>query len=275
MKRFGFFPVALSLALLLALLCGGCAAVGLGSRSPVLDRIQKSGELRVGMTGDYPPLSVVDRNDRTIGLEPDLAAALATTLGVKLVIVSKAFVDLIPALENGDVDVVMAGMTMTPERNMRVAFAGPYFLSGKAVLTRSETLARAKGPGSLDAESVKLVTLEGTTSEGYVQNAMPHATLITTRTYEEAVTMVIGGAADAMIADYPICVVAVLRNPGAGLSTVISPFTFEPIGMALPADDMLFVNLVNNYLKSLEGTGLLDQLREKWFADPSWLLGLP
>jgi hypothetical protein len=38
---------------------------------------------------------------------------------------------------------------------------------------------------------------------------------------------------------------------------------------------MLFVNLVQNYLKSLEGTGLLDQVRLKWFADPSWLLELP
>ena len=271
MKRFG----VLLLVSWLALVCGGCASLGLGSESPVLDRIQKSGELRVGMTGDYPPLSILDRNDRTIGLEPDLANALATTLGVKLVVVPLAFAELVAALENGEVDMVMAGMTMTPARNMRIAFAGPYFVSGKAILTRSETLARASGPGAINRPSVKLVTLEGTTSEGYVQNAAPNATLLTTKTYEEAVTMVIGGAADAMVADYPICVVSVLRNPGAGLATVVSPFTFEPIGIGLPRDDMLFVNLVENYLKSLEGTGLLDKLREKWFTDPSWLLGLP
>jgi polar amino acid transport system substrate-binding protein len=260
---------------LVALLCNACASMGLGSRSPALDRIQKSGQLRIGMTGDYPPLNMIDRTDQNIGLEPDLARALAITLGVELVIVNKPFAELIPALENGEVDAVMSGMTMTPQRNMSVAFAGPYFVSGKAVLTRSETLARATQPGILDESSVKLVTLEGTTSQGFVENAMPKSTLVTAPTYEKAVAMVIGGEVDALVADYPICVVSVLRNPGAGLQSVISPFTFEPIGIALPADDMLFVNLVQNYLKSLEGTGLLDQVRLKWFADPSWLLELP
>ncbi len=259
----------------LLLLCTGCAALGTGSDSPVLDRIRKNGELRVGMTGDYPPLSIIDKRDETIGLEPDLANALAATLGVRLTVVRLPFDQLMGAVEEGQVDLAMAGITMTPERNMKVAFAGPYFVSGKAVLTRSELLARATGPSVLDKPSIKLVALSGTTSEGYVKNAVPNATLITTKNYEEAVTMVVGGAADAMVADFPICAVAVLRNPGAGLLTVVSPFTFEPIGMALPANDMLFVNLVQNYLTSLEGTGLLDQLREKWFNDPSWVLALP
>jgi polar amino acid transport system substrate-binding protein len=263
------------LALLGVLALGACSTLGLGSDSPALDRIRKSGELRVGMTGDYPPLSIIDRRDQTIGLEADLAQALAVTMGVKLSVVHLPFSELVAAVESGEVDMVMAGMTMTPERNMKVAFAGPYFISGKAILTRSETLARASGPSVLDRGSVKLVALAGTTSEGYAKNAIPNATLITTATYDEAVTMVIGGAVDAMVADYPICVVSVLRNPGAGLLTVVSPFTFEPIGIAVPADDMLFVNLVQNYLTSLEGTGLLDQLRHKWFDDPSWLLDLP
>jgi polar amino acid transport system substrate-binding protein len=243
--------------------------------APTLARIAKSGELRVGTSGAQPPFSVKSKEGKLIGYEIDLAMLLAESMGVKLTLVEKPFPELLSALEKGEVDAVMSGMTMTPERNMSVAFAGPYFVSGKAVLTRSETLARATKPGVLDASKVKLVTLEGTTSQGFVENAMPNANLVTAPTYEKAVAMVIGGEVDALVADYPICVVSVLRNPGAGLQSVISPFTFEPIGIALPADDMLFVNLVQNYLKSLEGTGLLDQVRQKWFADPSWLLELP
>jgi polar amino acid transport system substrate-binding protein len=264
-----------AIAWIAVLVLAGCNTLGLGSDSPVLDRIRSSGEIRVGMTGDYPPLSIIDRDEQMIGLEPELAQALAATLGVRLNVVRKPFAALLPALEAGEVDIVMAGMTMTPERNMRVAFAGPYFVSGKAILTRSETLARVSGPGALDRGSVTLVALEGTTSEGYVENAMPRAKLRTAPSYEEAIALVVSGEVDAMVADYPVCSVAVLRNPGAGLQTVASPFTFEPIGMAMPPDDMLFVNLVQNYLRSLEGTGLLDQLREKWFGDPTWLLGLP
>jgi polar amino acid transport system substrate-binding protein len=61
-------------------------------------------------------------------------------------------------------------------------------------------------------------------------------------------------------------------NPDADLATIPAPFTFEPIGIALPANDALFVNLVQNYLRSLEGTGLLDQLRAKWFDNAGWLM---
>ena len=174
-----------------------------------------------------------------------------------------------------DVDAVMSGLTMTPERNMNVAFAGPYFISGKAILSRSETLARINSPEQLNRPTLRLVALAGTTSEGFVREAVPSADLTTAASYAEAVRLVIDGSVDAMIADYPICVVSVLQNPGAGLSAVLAPFTFEPIGVALPANDALFINLVENYLKSLEGTGLLDQLRSNWFDDSSWLELLP
>jgi len=56
---------------------------------------------------------------------------------------------------------------------------------------------------------------------------------------------------------------------------MVSPFTFEPIGAAVSADDALMANLVQNYLTTLEGTGLLEALRLKWFADGSWLDQLP
>ena len=65
------------------------------------------------------------------------------------------------------------------------------------------------------------------------------------------------------------------RNPDAGLSTLATPFTIEPLGIALPADDPLFLNLVENYLNTLEGTGLLTAFKAKWFSDGSWLNELP
>ncbi len=51
----------------------------------------------------------------------------------------------------------------------------------------------------------------------------------------------------------------------------MTPFTIEPLGIALPADAPLLVNLVENYLRSLENTGILTQLKAKWFSDGSWV----
>jgi ABC-type amino acid transport substrate-binding protein len=66
-----------------------------------------------------------------------------------------------------------------------------------------------------------------------------------------------------------------MRHPEAGLSTLMTPFTIEPLGIALPAGDPLFINLIQNYLNTLESTGLLVQFKAKWFSDGSWISELP
>ena len=86
---------------------------------------------------------------------------------------------------------------------------------------------------------------------------------------------VIDDKVDALVADYPICVLSVLRYPEAGLSSLLSPLTIEPIGIALPANDPLFINLVQNYLGALQATGVLENLRQRWMEDGSWLTQLP
>jgi ABC-type amino acid transport substrate-binding protein len=108
-----------------------------------------------------------------------------------------------------------------------------------------------------------------------VKTNLPQAKLVPTRDYDSAVQMVIADEVDALVADYPICALSVLRHPMAGLSMLVTPFTVEPLGIALPADDPLFVNLVENYLNTLDGTGLLTQLKAKWFSDGSWVSELP
>jgi polar amino acid transport system substrate-binding protein len=268
------------LVLTLGLGTTACNTFGGGSSSPetatpVLTRVLESGILRVGMSGNQPPFNVTTRSGEIIGMEADLANALAETMGVRAEFVQRPFGELLGALEAGEVDIVMSQMTMTPERNTRVAFAGPYFITGKAILTKSATLAAAEESEDIDQAGITLTALAGSSSEKFVREGVPSARLIATPDYDEAVQMVIDGTADAMVADLPICVISVLRNPSAGLSTIASPFTFEPLGAALPANDPLFLNLVQNYMTMLEGTGLMLQLQIKWFTDGSWLNQLP
>ncbi len=240
-----------------------------------LQRILDSGELRVGLSGDQPPLNMVNKHGELIGLEVDLINALAQSMDMDARFVVKPYADLLPALERADDDQVISGMTITPERNARFAFAGPYFISGKSVLTKSETIASVDSATNLDDPARTYAALAGSTSEAFVQRALPNAKLISTRDYRSAVQMVVDDEVDAMIADFPICQLAVLQHPEAGLSTLIRPFTVEPLGIALPADDPLLVNLIENYLNTLENTGLLTQFKAKWFSDGSWISELP
>jgi polar amino acid transport system substrate-binding protein len=245
------------------------------SSSPVIDRIMNRGELVVGTMGKMPPLNMTTKTGDLIGLEVDMVKAMAAAMGVKYRFETMAFSKLLPTLEAGKVDMVLSGMTITPDRNLKVAFVGPYFISGKAFLTKVKTIAQADEAADVNNPQTKLVALKASTSQAFVETFIPKATLWTAADYDEAVSMVLKDEVDAMVADYPICVVSVFRYPQAGLLSVVTPITYEPLGIAVPAGDPLLVNWLENFLAASEESGSMDALREKWFAGGSWLNQLP
>jgi polar amino acid transport system substrate-binding protein len=263
----------LSLSILYA--CAtGTGTMTASSSSPVIDRILKNGELTVGTAAMMPPLNMTTKDGKIIGLEADLARYMADSMGVKL-LKAIQFSKLLPALEGGHIDMILSGMTMTLKRNLKVAFVGPYYVSGKGVLTNVATLAAATDPNALDEQKFKIAALEGSTSAEFVRKIMSKATLVTTKDYDEAVDMVIQGKVEAMVADHPICVVSVVRYPQHNLFSIIAPFTYEPLGVALPANDPLLANWVTNFLNKLEDSGVMDNVRDRWFNDTSWVKKLP
>lgn len=265
--------VIIVLALALAVLTGCASSSGittLSSPSPVLDRIQKRDVLVVGTVGDMPPFNMTSKDGKIIGYEADLARYLADSLGVELEFKTMQFSELLPALEAGKVDMVMSSVTMTTKRNAKYAFVGPYYISGKGILTNLATLANTQAPGEIDKSDFKIAALEGSTSQEFVEEVLSKTTLVKAKSYDEAVDLVLKGEVTAMLADHPICVVSVLRHPDSELFTIVSPFTYEPIGVVLPAIDPLFVNLTENYLNTLEGAGALDNLRDYWFSKGDW-----
>jgi polar amino acid transport system substrate-binding protein len=257
-------------------LLSGCAEMNrtpapASSASPVLDRILSRGELRVGMSGDMPPLNMTTKENKIIGLDADLAEMAADAMGVKLNIQKMPFSGLLAALEAGSIDMIISNMTMTPDRNLKVAFVGPYFTSGKGLLTKNSVLAQTKSFKDIDNPNFTLVTLKGSTSEAVTRKGAPLAKLLTASTENEGVQMVIDGKADAMLADYPICMVAAFRNQGSGLVPVVAPITYEPIGIAVPKGDPQLVNWLQNFMNSIEKAGYMKGLGEKWFTKPTWV----
>lgn len=273
LKKFAIVTIALLLFLI------GCAQTNsntaIASATPVIDRIQKSGILTVGMTGNMPPLNMTSKEGELMGYEVDLAQAMARAMGVKAQLKTMPFAELLPALEAGKIDMIISNMTITPGRNMKVAFVGPYFVSGKAFMTKKKTIALADEADDIDAKNTKLVALKGSTSQAFVETAIPEAQLITAKDYDEAVKMVLEDKVHAMVSDYPIAVVSVYRYPEQGLLSVVTTLTYEPIGVGVPAGDPLLVNWVENFLGIAESTGLLDELKRRWLSNSDWLNRLP
>lgn len=271
-----FVPAILLLATLV-----GCQSLSMqggeggGESTGRLPAILERGALRIGISGDLPPLNMKNKAGEIIGLEVDIVTALANAMGLDVELVEIPFPVLIETLLRGEVDLVISGMTMTAERNAHVAFVGPYFISGTSVLTKDEEIASQQEPRNLDGPNRKYAALSNSTSAIFVREVLPQSTLVTTENYDDAVQMVINGEIDGLVADFQVCILSTWRYPDAGLMAIRTPFTVEPLGIALPPDAPLLLNLVSNYLNTLEDTGLLAQLKAKWLSDGSWLSELP
>lgn len=266
------------LSTLVLLLCGtvaGCSMFhhdGPGlTTSPVISRILQRGELRVGVSGTQPPLNATAKDGTIIGFDIDLAAQLAGAMRVRLTVVPMPFADLLLAVQKGEVDMVLSGLTMTPERNLHVAFVGPYLVSGMSILTKSKTMAKLRRAEEIDLPTVTVAALRGSTAESFAQETIPKATMVLVGTLDEGVEMVRAGTVDALLADHPFCSVTVYRYRDDDLATLETPFTFEPLGIALPPNDPLLVNWTQNTLADLDDSGALYDMMYQWFEEDDWL----
>lgn len=245
------------------------------SPSPAVDRIRTRGELVVGTVGSMPPLNMTTRDGKVIGLDVDLANLIAAGMGVKLRLETMPFADLLPALKGGKVDLVIASMTITPSRNLESAFVGPYFVSGKSLVTTKEIASSVKSAEDLNSAEMTLAALEGSTSAYFVEKLLPRARLVKTPDYDAAVRLLLGAEVNALVADHPICQVTAYRYRDKGLVALKNQLTYEPLGIALPPGDSLFLNFLQNLLFRLEASGDLDKMRKRWFEGTDWIELIP
>ena len=239
--------------------------------APTLDGIMAKKELVVGTAANMPPLNMTMKDGQIAGMEIDLARLIAAALEVKLTLKQMPFNDLLAALQAGQVDMILSGMTITPARNLKVAFVGPYLITGKSILTRKAILESMSEPSKINNPDKVLVALKGSTSQVFAEKVFPKAKLLLTDDYDQAVSMVREDKAQAMVADMSICQLSVYRYPEAELVTLQSALSYEPLGIAIPANDFLLINWLQNFLHTMEKDGALGMIVDKWFKDGSWV----
>lgn len=236
---------------------------------PVLDEILAKGELRIGTTGMQPPITATLKDGQIIGVDADIARGLAKSMNLKAVFIKMSFNELLPAIETGKVDIVLSGMTMTIERNQRVAFVGPYYISGKGLLAKAREFSLLRETTGLNSPKVTIAAVKGSTSQDYARSLMPEAKLISPKSLKEAKDLLFNETVDVIVADFPFCVWASSVYTHKELFAGKSPLTYEPLGIALP-EDALFINIVQNYLNRIQQSGQLKEILEKWFNELTW-----
>jgi len=158
-------------------------------------------------------------------------------------------------------------MTITQKRNMKVAFVGPYMKSGKCIVTKQDNLAKAEQAEDLNTPDTVIAVMEGTTSQDFVATLLPNATIVPTKNQQDAVAMVKNNQAGGVLTDYPVCLSTLKDNPDAGFVTLFSLLSYEPIGIALPANDPLLINWSEHFLQRMEALGIMDEISARWFGE--------
>jgi len=270
-KRAAGFFALLIIILAMAL----CLPALQASAGPVLDRIKKNKVIVVGADPTYPPLMAKATDGEMIGYEVDLVKVLAGLLKVKVQFKEIPFDKLLAAVEQGQVDIALSGITITPERNARVMFAGPHMVAGQSVITTKKEAFHLQSPVSLNQPQITVAAAKGTTSEMAVKELLPKAKYISVDSQEAALKLVLNGKAKAAIADFPFCALASFRYADKDIVTTEKAFTFEPLGIALSAQDPQLHNLLQNFLLLLQGSGRLEEIQARWFKRSDWMKRLP
>lgn len=235
-----------------------------------LNAIIKRKEIRVGLEAGYMPFELKDKKGNIIGFDVDIAKEMAKELGVKLTLVNTAWDGIIPALLTNKFDIIMSGMTITPQRNMQVNFAEPYIVVGQTILLRKDLAGKVKSYKDLNDPKYTVVTKLGVTADFATKKLMPKAKLRLFETEQEAAMEVINGKADAFVYDLPYNAIFYAQNKDK-LVFLDKPFTYEPLAWAINKGDPDFLNWLNNFLMIIKGDGRYDAIYNKWFKTTDWL----
>lgn len=146
---------------------------------------------------------MTNKQGQYIGFDVDLAKMVAKEMGVKVEFVNTAWDGIIPALLTDKFDVIMGGMTVTPQRNLRVNFADPYIVVGQTIVLRKDKAGEIKSFTDLNDPKYKIAVKLGTTGEQAVKRLIPKATLLQFETQDDAKLEVINGKVDAFSTTCP------------------------------------------------------------------------
>ncbi len=246
MKRlFWFVLVGLLMA---GVLLSGCA--------------QETVKVRVATDATWPPFESVNEQTKEIeGFDIELLNAIAKKEGLQIEFINVGFDPLLAGIAQCQYDAAISSITITEDRKKDMLFSDPYFEAGQIVTVRADNTA-IDGKDTLTGKVVGAQI--GTTGAIEVSN-IQGATL---KTYDDiglAFQDLINGQIDAVVADNPLALNYVGKNP-TKLKSVGSVFTQENYGIAVCKSKPDLVAKINSGLKAVKQEGLVEQLSQKWLA---------
>ena len=248
------------LSMLLVAVCTmGLAACGGSSEGGSED----SGDdtLVMATNAEFPPYEYHE-GDEVVGIDVDIASAIAEELGMELKVEDMAFDSIIPAVTSGKADIGAAGMTVTPDREESVAFTDTYAHATQVIIVKEDS--DITGPDDLVGKTIGVQL--GTTGDLYATD-IEDATVEQYNKGFEAVQALTQDKIDAVVIDGEPAKEFVAESEG--LKILDEAFTEEDYAIAVAKDTTELVDKINDALATLKESGKLDEIIAKYISADS------
>ena len=234
-----------------------------------IEKVLRKGVLRVGMS-TFVPWAMKDKTGKLVGFEIDVATRLASDTGVKVEFVPTKWAGIIPALLTGKFDVIIGGMGILPQRNLKVNFSIPYDYSGMSIVAHKKLAAGFNKVQDFNQPTVTITARLGSTAEIAVRKFMPKATLKLFDDESQVIQEVRNGRVHALVASAPLPEFMAIENSEFLFMPLDDTFTKEPIGFAVRKGDPDTLNYFNNWIRVVQSEGWLKERKNYWFGTKDW-----
>jgi polar amino acid transport system substrate-binding protein len=234
-----------------------------------LRQVLTSGKLRVGIVL-AAPWAFRAESGVLEGFEIDVATRLAADLDVTPEFVVYDYGELIPAIEAGEIDIVAAGLSITPERALHVNFSRPYATGGIGMATNIETTAAVDRLEALDSPDYRIAVLQGSVAAALLERILPRAAVESFEAADQAAAALLAGRVDAYLDDEPIPTFLALENPRSVDNPITRPLLETRSAFAVAKGDPDFLAYLAAWIEAHEADTFLPSSHQYWFKSLEW-----
>jgi polar amino acid transport system substrate-binding protein len=234
-----------------------------------LDTIVASGELRVGLSL-FTPWTMKGKDGNLVGSEVDVALRLATDMGVEAKLAVFEWDKLIDALNAGEIDIIIAGMAITPARALQVYFSNPHASAGIGLVANTELTENFKSIDDMRRKSVHVGVVKGTVGEKMANRLFSKATIKSFPEEQDAVDALLDGKLHAFVETNPMPKFLALKYPSKLDVPVEKPLYRTREAFAVRKGDHDFVNFLNAWIVARTADSWLESTRDYWFESLDW-----
>ncbi|WP_407532292.1 ABC transporter permease subunit [Staphylococcus aureus] len=224
------------------------------------EKIKERGELRVGLSADYAPMEfehTVNGKTEYAGVDIDLAKKIAKDNNLKLKIVNMSFDSLLGALKTGKIDIIISGMTSTPERKKQVDFSDSYMMTKNIMLVKKDKVNEYKD--IKDFNNKKVGAQKGTEQEKIAQTEIENASITSLSRLPDVILALKSGKVEGAVVENPVAEAYLKQNPKLGISNVKFNEEEKDTVIAVPKDSPKLLSQINKTIKEVKDKGLIDK----------------